>query len=344
MWKLIKRLFGIKDIFIPGAILPTQEELDNAIHFEEIVRDVAGLSPTDWRELDLKKLPSWVKFNQNQTSECVPTSDDLMDSIIYEKRTGNEVKFSSTWKYWHRVNKPEEGTGGVDIGRISQNVGALPYDFMPTPQTEAETNNVKVEPWMYDVAKNFRTDEIKDIIVPIKNIDTLVSIQKVTDKPIMVWFYFGNGEWTDVPNVSNSYTPYHHSVVFVPKKRMGDNTYGLYKGEKAIIIQDSWDPKSYGIDGKRVITESFLKARNTFARYKMRFKFEVSNTGEKWDGSMVSLQKCLRSVGYFPTNIGLFEALGPATKQALLKWKVANGLSADFILDEETKALLRMKF
>jgi hypothetical protein len=323
-----------------GAILPTQAEIDSIPKFQEIV---VLASPVVWKTLDLQKLPTWIQYNQGFINKCVAATKALMDSIKFYKRNNlkREVKFSDDWIYYHRSPKIAGmvGTKAIDITR---EIGNIHDSLFPLCLSDADVDKAQIDKWMYDEAKIYQTYDTP-ILPPIKDIDTLVSIMQVTDKPIMVWFEFINSEWKAVPVYSGLAPTARHSTTFIPPKNPGEMVYGIYEGEKAIVIQDSWGLQ-YGINGKRIIKESYFKARNIFNQYDMRFKFDVSLTGEHYDGSMISLQRCLRSVGYFPTNISLVESFGPVTRSALMKWKIANGLNADSVLDETTKALLKVKF
>ncbi len=324
-----------------GANLHTQEDLNNAIKFSDIVVSAAPVA--SWPVLNLQKLPTWVQYNQGQINKCVASTKALMDSIKFYKRNklAREVKFSDDWVYKHRVPVVPGmvGTRAIDV---TKQFGCLHSELFPLVTTDAEVDAAQLDTWMRTEAALYVTAD-DAILPPIKDIDILVSIMMITDKPIMVWFEFAYAEWTSVPFVSGSVPNIRHSVTFIPPKNPGDMSWGMYEGEKAIVIQDSWGLQ-YGINGKRIIKESFFKARNIFCQYDMRFKFDVSSSNVRYDGTIVSLQKCLQSVGYFPTNIAFVESFGPTTKSSLMKWKASVGLSTDSILDDVTKSLLMVKF
>jgi hypothetical protein len=87
----------------------------------------------------------------------------------------------------------------------------------------------------------------------------------------MVWFYFKGDEWTDMPTVKypelvlNAGDTARHSVTAVD--------FTLYQGKKALIIEDSWG-KLFGLNGQRIISEDFFRARNWFAAYPINFAFD----------------------------------------------------------------------
>lgn len=326
--------------YFTGAILPTEEEVKNLDQFTDIV---ASATEVVWKPLATANLPTWTQYDQFLTYSCVANSIGLMKSVMYYQRRGIEWKFSPLWIYGQRVNKPTAGMIGVDAFSIDGKVGQIPYDLLPSPASEEGTVNPKSFPEFYDIAKIFRGDDVP-IIVPVKDIDTLVSIQQVTNKPIMVWFEFEWQEWVkNQPTIEYNNPRLRHSVVFIPKKKETDMSYGLWNGEKAIVVQDSTGLPST-INGKRIITESFFKSRNIFVAYMMRFKFEVSLIPITWDGSIISLQKCLQSKGFFPTNVSFVENFGPTTKGALRKFQQFAGIPVTGELDAITKASLHQYY
>ncbi len=310
---LFYKIFGIKEVektFIHGAVLDDADVLAAQPKFEEIV---AKANPVIWKPLDISKFPDYPIRNQDSSSGCVSFTLSLIGSIIYYFRTGNWVPFSPAWIYSQRSNKPREGMIGTNAFELAETVGLLPDQFLPSDNlSEMDMNYPKVFSWYAKVAEIFKLDT-QLVILPIKDIETAASVIQTSQKPLMVWFDFGPGEWVQVPKILSSYTPYRHSVTFIPPSNPTEMTYGIYEGEKAIIIQDSWGKDLETIGGKRIIKESFFKARNVFAVYPFRFKFDAVNGKPSFDGSTKSLQDCLKYDGEFPTNIDSTGTLGPIT-------------------------------
>lgn len=144
---------------------------------------------------------------------------------------------------------------------------------------------------------------------------------QTTGKPIMVWFQFGHGEWQMVPKILGTNLPYAHSVTFPPPSKAGEQTFGIYEGEKAIVIQDQWGKDLNTINGKRIIKESFFNKRNVFAAYPIRFKFDAVNSKPVYDGSTTSLQDCLKYEQCFPTNVQSTGVFGNITIDAVKKFQ-----------------------
>jgi hypothetical protein len=147
--------------------------------------------------------------------------------------------------------------------------------------------------------------------MPIQDIDVIASTIQKTKKAIMVWYYWKYDEWDrDVPEVKYpdlslyGSTTARHSVVVVD--------FTLFKGKKALIIQDSWGKR--GIDGLRIITEDFNKARNFFAAYPINFNFEELSEKPRWtfnrdlsygmtnNKDVEMLQRCLAYLKLFPNE------------------------------------------
>lgn len=333
-------LFPKKEAKSTGLILPSEFELSKFAKLSEITTSIAEVS---WKPLDISNLPTYPQYDQYSKFSCVANSMGLFDAILYSQRNPQKIKedlkFSADFIYENRSNRPSQGMIGTNAFEITKNIGSIPYQLLPNNFLESDA--VLIEGWMKDVAKVFQSQD-EAILIPIKDIDTLVSVQQVTGKPIMVWFDFNWDQWAKKsPTLSGYYPQLRHSVVFIPPKG-NQMTYGMFEGEKAIVIQESAGLTST-LNGKRIIKESFYKKHNLFAGYKMRFKFDVG-AGEKYDGTIISLQKCLRSVGYFPMNISLVENYGPVTQRAVTNWKTANGLPSNSMLDDQTKALLRTRF
>ena len=320
---LIKKLFGIGLKIDTGVRVEPTYITERQIHFNEIV---ASANPVEWKELDTKDLPEYTVYDQSQTLSCVAHTRALMASIMYKLRTNKWVDFSPSWIYWFRINFPDGGMQATDSFEIIANKkGLLPLSFFGVPKTEKEINSLKPEAYFNDIADGLKADRL--IVLPAGDFDTVASVMQTTGKPVMVWFYITNKEWKDVPTAIRK-SDAHHSVTFIPPTDPSKPTWGLYKGKKAIVIQDSWGLKSTSFKGKRIITEDFFKARNSYADYFMRFKFDQGSGGKpSYVGSIISLQKCLQYEGLFPSNVSFVEIHGPITKEAVNKFQIKYGLS-----------------
>jgi len=129
----------------------------------------------------------------------------------------------------------------------------------------------------------------------------------------------------------------------------------LYKGKKALIIEDSWG-KNRGINGQRVITEDFHKARNFFAAYPINFRFEELPEKPRWvfnrdlyygmknDKDVEMLQRCLAYLKLFP-NEGRFTGnFFGLTLKAVKEFQKQYGLPQTGYVGPETRKKLNELF
>lgn len=252
-----------------GANLDTRTEYEKQKDFH-IKEAVASFAPVNWVE---KSPTSWRKFpiqNQNGSGSCVAQTKKKLNGINVWLKIGRYITFSATHTYQRRANKPAPGMNGIDVFEIERSKGVTLEEFAPSEMlTDNTMDTMKIEgPALY-VADIFLGGN--HVGFTPGDIETIASTIQATGKGVMVWFYFTNQEWTDVPQiiVPNldllSSSTLRHSVAAVD--------FTLWQGKKALIIEDSWG--IFGqFKGQRVITEDFFKARNWFARYQLAFKYE----------------------------------------------------------------------
>jgi hypothetical protein len=218
---------------------------------------------------------------------------------------------------------------GVDVFNIARQ-GVTLEELVPSQKmTDNQMDTTPIESYKEKVGEIFKIGNF--LTISQLSIDTVASVVQTTGKGVMVWFYFDFPEWTDVPHVKNpSLTPYNapgrHSVAVVD--------YTLYRGKKALIIEDSWGT-SYGKAGQRVIDEDFFNARCYFAGYPMNFAFEDQAVKPKpvyrfttplefgiTHGDVIKLQDVLKYEGLFPTNTDSTGYYGAITAKAILAWQI----------------------
>lgn len=335
MWNFLKNLFSRQPDFFTGAILPTKEQLAEMPKFEELV---ATANPVVWKQLDMTKLQKYPIYSQNGSSSCVAMSVCLIASILYYIRTNIAIMFSPAWVYQQRSNKPEAGMIGTDAFKIASK-GLLPEVLMPSQDlSESQINSVSTFPWYKTVAEAFAFEDVL-VQLPTRDIETVASVMQVTGKPVNVWFEFTRAEWTSVPIFSGIlYGLLRHSVVAIP------NGYGIYEGERAIVIQESWGVGATQFGVLRIIKQSFFSKRNCFSAYPRRFRFEATEDKPNYDGSIISFQRCMKSLGLFPIDVPFVESVGPVTRGALSKYQSLRSIPLSGIIDSKTVACLRQDF
>lgn len=306
-----------------------QSETPNpGVHeFGEIV---GASAPASFPNKKWSDVATYFKQYQWTQSSCVAHTLAKICSILYFKYKGALVKFSPGFWYRQRFNFPEEGMWFGDIQKLGQQ-GALLYDLMPTEGlNEIDLNNLKIEQYHKDVADGFKLPE-NWVNVPI-DFDTVAATLEKTGKPMMVWFRFGRGEWfgQSVPKKMTSDLVFAHSVTAI-------ESYSL-NGVQYIRVEDSAESEKWQKD----ITRDFF-SRCYLARYPINFKF-IQGDKPIFDGSIISLQKCLVYELILPSNITFAENVGPLTSKGLITFQKKYGLLETGRFDTATTEKIRQLY
>lgn len=309
-----------------------ETERANDFTFDELV---ASAAPVKWDEK--KQYRKYPIYDQGNSGSCVAQTLRKLQSIHFHNQTGVWVDLSASHIYQRRSNRPQGGMIGIDSFKIAQQ-GVTLEQFAPSHRlTDSQMDALVVHEFMAEVGKSFA---IGNYLTVLPDIDTIASIIQQTGKGVMVWFYFNltapNREWSDVPEVMvpnlNMYasTTSRHSVTAVD--------FTMYKGKKALIIDDSWGLTSAD-EGQRIITEDFFKARCYFAAHFMNFKFEspsAPKTGTfttdlefgQRSADVARLQLALKDLGHFPANVYTTGYYGNVTKTAVGAFQLAHGVAS----------------
>ena len=295
-------------------------------------------APVIWLEkaqFQWKKLPT-IR-NQNGSGSCVCATYATELAILFEQKYGIWVDFSSTFPYQMRSEPMISGCNSTDIYSIFPKLGSLFESYMPSMlMTDAQMMAVKKEKYFDDLAKTFKVARIE---LPL-DFETVCSTIQATGKGVMIWVKFHPEEWTDKPTVGTKPPTSGHSICAID--------YFLVNGKKYILIVDSWG-KNYAIQGYRLISEEYFNARCFLASYLKTFETQNNETvplgKPKFDGSIVSAQKCWKWLGLFPVNVPEYENMGPISTGACIKFqKLFNIEPSVGILGPKTKAKLSELF
>jgi len=274
---------------------------------------VTSPEPVSWVE---KPQNTWRNFelrNQDGSGSCVAQTVAKMLGICHYLNKGYFPTLSASYVYQKRSNKGTEGMMGVDAWEIARKYGSILEENMPSQNlSEIKINEVEMKPVYEHIGQAFA---VSNYVQLTPNIEEIASVIQKTSKPVMVWFSFDYDEWTDVPTIKRAWGKYNHSVTAVD--------YTLFKGKKALIIEDSWGSWSsdLGKKGQRIITEDFMP-RCWFAAYPINFKYEEQGIDKpKFDGSVKSLQDILKYEGFFPKNVESTGFFGSITRTALIKFQ-----------------------
>jgi len=309
---------------------------------------VASVDVVRWVEKKIADCRKFPIFNQNGSGSCVAQTAKKELGIIHFLDFGNYIHFSATDIYNRRYNRPQSGMGGWDVRAICQQGVTLESLLPSTDMTDQEMDNAKVHKYNDIVRVAFQVRNY--VTLPIKDIETVASVIQKTGKGVMVWFYFNYNEWTDVPEVKenidlNGASTNRHSITATD--------FLLYNGKKALLCEDSWGP-TFGLEGRRIITEDFFKERNFYASYLVYFKYKdeleiIDPDGGKprhhfskqlyfspnfnVDEDVKKLQGILKYEGLFPLNIACTGYYGAITSKGVHKWQIKHEVANKQELD-----------
>lgn len=294
-----------------------------------------------WEE---KHYHDWRKFsirNQDGSSSCVAQAIAKILGINNFLEEKEFVELSAKDIYTRRQNDGQ-GMWGVDALNIAIKYGATLESLMPSQNmNEEEINKINRKKFHSQIGKIFKGKNF--ILLPF-DID-LIGEQIQKGRGVLLFFKFNREEWTDYPKILSDNPKLHHAVVGV------DTT--MDSGEKAIVIDDSWG-EFFGLKGQRVITESFLKERISFAGYivdlqndwrdakdkeaeKPKHTFEKGmkfSTRFNVDEEVKWLQKILIYENLFPVNVDITGYYGSITRKAVLEFQFKYKVAGDSELYE----------
>lgn len=325
MFEFIKRLFHRQPEFFPG-VLGEGSPTGNVHEFSEVVGE--STAPV-FKE---KKRSEWRTFFrqfQNSSSACVAYTLAKIATILYYLKTGRIVKFSPAFWYKRRPNSPQLGMVFSDIEKLGTD-GAVIHELLPCEgMTEDQINAVVIEQYHRDTADAFALPG-HWVNLPLDFDIVAATIQK-TGKGMMLWFRIHYGEWFGVekPLVSKRLWFSNHSTTAVDAFKFG--------GVDFILLEDSAEDKVW----QKLITREFFKARCYLARYPVNFKFVPGSERPVYDGSITSLQECLKYEGIFPSNVKVINIFGPLTKQSVVQFQTKYALPQDGALNPLTVKKLK---
>lgn len=326
-----------ENIYKDGAAIDIRSEAEKQKDYklEELV---SAIDPVNWVQ---KPESSWRKFpifNQDGSGSCVAQTEAKELGIIRWLIDGVYIHFSATDIYQRRFNKPQGGMHAVDARKIATQGTTLEILTPSQDMNDSQMDGTVIEPYKREVGAVFAVPNYVEL--PSRDIETVASTIQKTGKGVMVWFYFSYPEWTERPKIIDPNLPLvgpstvRHSVTAVDFTLTPD-------GKKALIIEDSWGPYA-GAGGQRVIDEDFYKARNWYASYITKFRFQEAdptptpiithtfNTdlefGMRTD-EVVILQDILKLEGCFPTNTQSTGYYGSVTKASVGKYQTKYGIA-----------------
>lgn len=303
--------------FFTGIIDDPRKD-SRVVDGHQIDEVLAESAPLNWVQKDISQVVQYPVWNQAGTSACVAFSKAKQISIMIFNLTGVWIDFSPASIYQLRANKPAGGMYISDANNIVNTTGVTLEALMKSQNlTEVQIENVKRSKVASLFAVAIAEAVVRYLYVPI-DIDRIA--QTIEAKKGVSLLVFANyDEYSRMvpvilnPNLKYEDAPIRHEVV-------GVDYFVDQKGVKRIYINDS---AHFGGLAVRELTEEFLMKRCILADALDVFTFDPETEDKPtYDGSIVSLQKCLRFEGFFPTNVDYTENFGPVTRAGVIKFQL----------------------
>lgn len=296
-------------------------KVQNGWSIDEVLAESAVLN---WQQKTLSQITDYPIWNQGGTSACVAFAKAKQVSIKVKELTGEWVGFSPASIYQLRQNKPSGGMYIPNANEIVNKSGVTLEAFMKSQNlSEAEIDAVKRTQVADHVAMALSEAVVRYLYVPV-DIDRIAQTIE-SKKAVSMLIFATEDEYSRmVPVVLNQNLTYEQAPV--RHEVIGVDYFLDQNGVKKIRVNDS---AHFGGIPVRNFTADFIHKRCILADALDVFTFEPqTNNKPSYDGTIISLQNCLRYEGLFPVGVDFVEVLGPITKEAINKFQVKYGLHA----------------
>ena len=238
-----------RDKIILGVLKDTRTdtEKENDLHFHQLY----SVAPIVWIEKPQSAWKHYTLRNQDGAGSCCGhgTAKTL--------EANDKVVYSAHPIYSRRSNKPTPGMTLNDVSLIMQNFGVTTEALDPSNNlNEQQMNSLVTVPTPKKV--------MQGVFVDVTNLDKLANcIEMYGGVDITV-----NVAWEEW-NTEQGIPKYIPGTVIAGGHCISGVEYILYKGEKAIVAENSWgnDADSINHSGQLILTESFLRKRGTGAMF-----------------------------------------------------------------------------
>jgi len=315
-------IFATKSPTIGANISTRDRELDYSVKEIKIASGmILPKTEEEWRKYPIR--------NQLSTSSCVAHSVAKSLGVNNYIEEGKYLDLSPRFIYANRSNKPGLGMIAENSAKIVNTLGCPLEVQVPFINSEDEMNHID-DVTEYDKQTALIAKSKGVIHFNVRDIDTIANYIESTGRCVNVFVQFHYNEWTDVP-VLKSGLPMNcrHCIPL---------TNGiLYNKDIATTAEDSWGP-AYGRGGRRILTREWFESGRVYEAYafedvqnnwrdvdlssviKPKYKFNnVMKLGERSD-DVLNLQKCLKSVGFFPETQEPTGYYGGITANAVLQF------------------------
>ncbi len=309
------------DLKNPGLVPDPRTELAKAKDY--VHEEVSGAVPLFWNR-GIEGAPIYSLRDQDGSSSCVA------QAIAKALEVNTGVVQSAHPIYRRRGNFADEGMWLQNGGEIIKNVGTTTELLDPSQKLSEDKMNA-------DVTVQTPLKGYTYVTVNVKNIDQIAEAIE-TRKQCIITFggTFNEYAYSEKPvaNLNDTNINCRHAIC------------GVYyftdtNGEKCILIDESWGPNNIR---RRVLTESYLKARGTGAMYlippaapqppqKPHFNFTSTLKFGQTNYSIKVLQDTLKYEGLFPQNVTSTGYYGPITAKFVLMWQKIHNVALPHELD-----------
>lgn len=299
----------------------TDSRVINGWNIDEVM---AESSVVNWKKKTISELVQYPVWNQSMSSACVAFSKAKQISIKIFEMTGAWIDFSPSSIYQLRANRPSPGMQIADSNEIVNKSGCTLEALMKSQKlSESAINAVRRTQIAGLFAKAISEAVMRYLYVPV-NIERIAQAIEAK-KSVSLLIFAETDEYARMtpkilnPSLTYEAAPIRHEIVGVD--------YLLdQNGVKNIHVNDS---AHFGGLPVRNFTKDFLEKRCILADVLDVFSFDpdLEENRPSYDGSIISLQKCLRFEGFFPNNVVFTENFGPITKAGVIKFQVKYSLN-----------------
>lgn len=306
-----------KEFTNPGLIPDPRSLIDISKDFQmqEVIPQAVALH---WNR-GIEGAPVYSVRDQDGSSSCVG------QAIAKALETITGVVQSAHPVYRRRSNFPIPGMFLQDGMNIIKHLGTTTEQLDPSQKmTEAQMNG--------DLFVQTPLTELIYVGVDYRDIDSIATAIE-TQKQCVLTLMSNYSEWDVVkPVVLNQDTTFGHAIC-------GTYYFTDPTGEKCILIDESWGLKQIE---RRLITETFIKARGTGGKYfvpqdvilpvpKPKFTFKTQLLFGQTSSDIKNLQDILRYENLFPVaSTGYY---GNITARGVLQWQIKYSVDTVAVLN-----------
>lgn len=242
-----------------GGLQDTRSQEEKNKDFKHT--ELFGFGKVNWVEKPQSEWKSFPIRNQNGSSMCGAFSGAKVLGANNVSEFGFK-NLDTRFIYNLRKNINSEGMALYDLLDILCKYGAPEDNLLSSDNlNETQANTYQYTDAVKEEALKYKGSSY---VFTSTNIDEIYMAVKNGYFPILL-IRCHISEWTSEPKVIQGITSFNVSH-FIP---VVDAT--LYNGKKCLIIEDSWG-SSYGINGRRILSEDFLDQRLITGGYVIDWK------------------------------------------------------------------------